>query len=342
MTILVTGSAGHLGEALMRLLREQNQPAIGLDVLDSPFTNVVGSITDAALCQQVVAEHSIQHILHTASLHKPHVATHPRHAFVEVNITGTLNLLEAAVAHQVQSFVFTSTTSTFGEALQPTVPGAPAVWIDETVTPIPKNIYGVTKTAAEDLVWLFSKLHQLPSVVLKVSRFFPEDDDTAAVRAWGPAANTKLLELLVRRADLYDMATAHLLALHKAPQWAQQEGCYFDKFIISGSNPFVRADCASLAMHAPAVVHRYFPQAAAVLEQRGWKVLDTFDRVYCSAKAQQRLGWTPVYTFQRALEQLQENNESNGDNEDERTPFGSELARLVGKKMYHRQPQQSR
>jgi nucleoside-diphosphate-sugar epimerase len=92
-------------------------------------------------------------VLHTATLHKPHVATHSRQDFVDTNITGTLNLLEAAVANHVRSFVFTSTTSTFGDALTPP-PGAPAVWITEDVVPIPKNIYGTTKVAAEDLFHL--------------------------------------------------------------------------------------------------------------------------------------------------------------------------------------------
>ena len=53
-------------------------------------------------------------VVHTATLHKPHVATHTRQDFVDTNITGTLNLLEEAVAAGVSSFVFTSTTSAFG------------------------------------------------------------------------------------------------------------------------------------------------------------------------------------------------------------------------------------
>ncbi len=55
----------------------------------------------------------VTHVLHAATLHKPHVATHSRQEFVDTNVTGTLNLLEAAVANEVRSFVFTSTTSTF-------------------------------------------------------------------------------------------------------------------------------------------------------------------------------------------------------------------------------------
>lgn len=78
----------------------------------------------------------------------------------------------------MQSFVFTSTTSSFGDTLTPAA-GAPAAWITEDVAPSPKNIYGATKTAAEDLCQLFHRNHGLPCIVLRTSRFFPEEDDNA-------------------------------------------------------------------------------------------------------------------------------------------------------------------
>src|SRR6185369_1924514 len=120
-------------------------------------------------------------VLHAATLHKPHVATHTRQAFVDTNITGTLNLLEESVAAGVQAFVFTSTTSAFGRALVPP-PGEPAAWITEDVVPVPKNIYGATKVAAEDLCELVHRDHGLPGVILRTSRFFPEEDDDKRAR----------------------------------------------------------------------------------------------------------------------------------------------------------------
>jgi UDP-glucose 4-epimerase len=123
----------------------------------------------------------VEVVLHAATLHKPHVGTHSRQEFVDTNVTGTLNLLEAAVSEGVKSFVYTSTTSVFGDALVPGA-GAPAAWITEEVTPVPKNIYGVTKTAAEDLCQLFHRNQRLPCIVLRTSRFFPEEDDNEEVR----------------------------------------------------------------------------------------------------------------------------------------------------------------
>jgi len=114
MRVLITGSSGHLGEALVRSLRAEGNDVVGLDTLPSPHTDVVGSISDVELLRGRIAE--VDAVLHTATLHKPHVATHSRQAFVDVNITGTLTLLEHALAVAARCFVFTSTTSAFGRA----------------------------------------------------------------------------------------------------------------------------------------------------------------------------------------------------------------------------------
>jgi len=136
MTILVTGSAGHLGEALMRSLQAAGRAAIGVDVLRSPFTDRVGSICDRDFIKRRMRD--VRAIVHTATLHKPHIATHSNRNFVETNVTGTLTLLEEAVASGVQTFVFTSTTSAFGSALTPE-PGETAASVTEDVVPIPQE-----------------------------------------------------------------------------------------------------------------------------------------------------------------------------------------------------------
>src|ERR1700676_1594892 len=117
MTILVTGSAGHLGEALMRTLLERGYKSVGVDIKKSPSPNEVGSITDRTFVRR--CRQGVDAVLHTATLHKPHVATPPRQDFVDTNITGTLNLLEEGSAAGIGAFVFTSTTSVFGRTLTP-------------------------------------------------------------------------------------------------------------------------------------------------------------------------------------------------------------------------------
>ena len=118
MSILVTGSAGHLGEALVRSLRAEGRSAIGVDLKPSPFTDRVGSICDRPFIEGCMKRASA--VIHAATLHKPHVATHSWQQFIDTNVTGTLVLLEAAISSGVQSFVYVSTTSAFGSSLSRT------------------------------------------------------------------------------------------------------------------------------------------------------------------------------------------------------------------------------
>ncbi|MBL8298740.1 MAG: NAD(P)-dependent oxidoreductase [Rhodanobacteraceae bacterium] len=315
MRIVVSGSSGHLGEALMRTLREQGHTAVGVDLKPSAWTDQVGTLTDAGFVHQCIA--GADAVLHTATLHKPHIATHSCQEFVATNVTGTLNVLEACVAHGVKTLVFTSTTSTFGAALTPP-PGAPAAWIDETVRPLPKNIYGVTKVAAEDLCELFHRLHGLPCLILRTSRFFPEADDNPDVRAQFTNSNTQINELLYRRVDIADVVSAHLCALEKA------EAIGFARYIISAATPFAATDTAALRQDAPRVVAGYFPGYAAEYAHRGWRMFAEIDRVYSSAKAIAELGWQPAYSFATALASLQQQRD-----------YRSELSRKIGAKGYH-------
>ena len=315
MKILVTGSAGHLGEGLMRTLAHSEHEALGLDIKPSHFTHRVGSIADRAFVERCVR--GADAILHTATLHKPHVETHSRQDFVDTNITGTLNLLEAAVAEGVKVFVFTSTTSTFGRALTPAA-GEPASWITEEVVPIPKNIYGITKLAAENLCELIHRQYAMPCVVLRTARFFPEDDDNRSLRQSFDNDNLKVNEILYRRADLEDVVTAHLQALAKASALG------FDRFIISATSPFTREDLAELHTHPERVVQRVCPELEAEYRKRGWSLPRTIDRVYVNERARIRLGWQPRYDFNSVIQRLRAN-------EDYRSP----LAIAVGAKGYH-------
>jgi UDP-glucose 4-epimerase len=315
MTILVTGSAGHLGEAVMRTLRARNIPARGIDLKPSAFTDMLGSITDRAFVRQAVA--GARAIIHAATLHKPHVVTNNNRDFLDVNVSGTLNLLEEAVAADVECFVFTSTTSAFGAALTPGV-GEPAAWITEDIAPVAKNIYGVTKTAAEGLCELFARKSGLPVIVLRTSRFFPEDDDDPAVRSRYSLRNAQANEMLYRRVDLADAVEAHLLAIDKAPD------IRFGRYIISASTPFTKADLATLRSDAAAVVHRLFPESPELFQKLGWTIFPQIDRVYVNALARRELEWRPTYDFQYVLECLKVG-----------TDWRSPLAIAVGTKGYH-------
>lgn len=314
MKILVTGSSGHLGEALMRSLHDSAHDAVGADLRPSPFTHRVGSISDRAFVARCME--GIDAVIHSATLHKPHVATHGRQAFVDTNITGTLNLLEEAADQGAKAFVFTSTTSTYGAALTPP-PHAPAAWITEDVPPVPKNIYGVTKCAAEDLCQLFWRLRGLPTLVLRTSRFFPEGDDDEAQASGYADANLKVNELLHRRVDVQDAVDAHMLAVEQAARIGHA------RYVISATAPFGPQDAVELRQDLAAVVRRHVPAFEAEYQRRGWRLFPGIDRVYVNDKARRELGWSPRHDFASAIARLQAG-------EDYRSP----LARAIGSKGY--------
>ncbi len=317
MKILLTGSSGHLGEAIARTLQKEGQDYLGVDINPSAFTTHRGSITDREFIGRMVQK--VDYIIHTATLHKPHVVTHIHQDFVDTNITGTLNLLEEARLHGIKGFIYTSTTSTFGDALTPK-PSEPAAWITESTPSIPKNIYGVTNNAAEDLCRLFYRNHKLPAIILKTSRFFPEEDDKKQIRDDFESLNIKAIEYLYRRVDLEDAVSAHLLALE------QVERIGFGKFIISATSPFRQADLIWLHADAGSAVRNLYPDFEPLFQERGWKMISQIDRVYVNDKARNELGWQPKYDFRYILDRLKAHRD-----------FRSKLSLEVGKKPYHRE-----
>ena len=296
MRILLTGSSGWLGRFLAPRLREEGHHVTGLDVAPGAETDVLGSVADRALVDRVFAERGIEAVVHSGALHKPDIARYPRQAFVDVNVTGTLNLLEAAAAAGNGRFVFTSTTSLMvSEALHAGKLDR-AEWMTEEYGPLePRTIYGITKLAAERLCRLAHREHGLAVAILRTSRFFPEEDDTHRGLS-GP--NIKANEFLNRRLTVEDAAEAHLAALDKTP------GIGFGTFIVSAPPPFAKEDAEALAREAPALVARYFPEAPELYARAGWTLPARIDRVYVPAAMEAKLGFRCRTDFGSVLEAL--------------------------------------
>lgn len=296
MRVLLTGSSGWLGRFLAPSLQAVGHEVIGIDVAPGKHTQIVSSVADLKVVRQTFSDFGIEAVIHAGALHKPDIVRQTTQSFIDVNLTGTLNLLTSAISHGVSSFVFTSTTSLMISQAIRTEKSMAAVWLDEQSGPLePRNIYGVTKLAAEGLCRDAFLNHGLPCVVLRTSRFFPEDDDTHSMPT---GENLKANELLYRRATVEDMARAHVLALEKAPQIG------FDILIISAPTPFAREDVTDLKRDAASVVEKYFPDAAALYALRGWTLPGTIGRVYDPARAEQVLGFRAETDFAALLEAL--------------------------------------
>jgi len=316
MKVLITGSSGHLGEALCVTFAERNIKYASVDINEGEYTTDIGSIADDSTVDKLME--GVDYVFHSATLHKPHVVSHSKQAFIDTNITGTLNLLNAAVREGVNGFIFSSTTSTFGDSLKPKI-GEPAVWVTEQTPVIPKNIYGATKTAAEDLCQLFQRNHGLPVIILRTSRFFLEIDDNKLIRDDYKDLNIKANEFTHRRVDIQDVVDAHLLAMQKV------EELKFQKYIISASSAFSTNHLDELNKNAENIVKQLYPHFHDIYQQKGWKMFPAIGRVYVNQKARRELGWSPSYDFAHVLNCI-----SKGED------FFSPLARKIGIKYYHK------
>lgn len=298
MRVLLTGSSGWLGRFLSPMLRQAGHEPIGLDVAPGTHTDVIGSVADRALIDRLFDERGVEAVIHSGALHKPDIVRYPTQAFIDVNVTGTLNLLEAAVAHKARGMVFTSTTSLMISTAIREGAGDAAVWIDEAMTPLePRNIYGVTKLSAEHLCRLFHAEHGLPVLTLRTARFFPEDDDTHRTLS---GENMKANEFLHRRLTVEDAAAAHIVALDRMAQIGH------GTFILSAPTPFARDETVELKRDAAAVIARHFPDAAELYARHGWTLPRTIDRVYDAALSEQVLGFRCQTDFAAVLAALRD------------------------------------
>lgn len=159
---------------------------------------------------------------------------------------------------------------------------AKAVWVDETLTERPRDIYDITKQAAEQLCHDFFYNEGLQTSVHRVARFLPEDD------------NLKLNHRLYRGLDERDGAEALRLALGVTFK-------DFEVFNISGGSPFNKDDLYDIKRDPASTILTYYPEAADVYKANGWIFPDSIDRVYDSSKAQHYFNYRPVYTFERLL-----------------------------------------
>jgi UDP-glucose 4-epimerase len=279
--VLVTGSSGQLGAVISSMLSKKHS-IIGIDSLSGKYTSHLGDITDYDFVLSITK--NVEIIIHTCSLHAPHLKTHSSEEFINTNVKGTLNLLKSAIQNRIRRLVYTSTTSLYGHAM---VSRNQAVWVTEDLMPRPRDIYDATKIAAEGLCEIFANNYDLTCVSLRVSRYFPESDYLTTVYR------------LYRGVDVRDAATAHILAMT-----AENKG--YEVLNISALPPFSRNDTYDLLHDAPNVLLRHFPDIDKLFAKKGWKLPKRIDRVYSIDKAKKIINYSPSFNFNTLIEMLKD------------------------------------
>jgi UDP-glucose 4-epimerase len=270
--VLVTGTSGGLGGEVAGALARAGIEVLGVDARPGPRTTVVADVRDARAMHRAIERSDA--LIHTVSLHAPDLKRSSVQDFISTNVVALRNALHAAAAARLSRVVFTSTTSVYGHALDPR---DEAVWVDESLVPQPRDIYDVTKLAAERLCARFNRSTDVPTVSLRISRFsFSSDPGLAAAYC------------LHRAVDVRDAALAHLLALVRP-----LDG--YHTFNVSGASPFKREDVAQLLRNAASVLERRAPEIVAAFRRAGRPLPHRIDRVYAIDQARRGLAYEPRY-----------------------------------------------
>jgi len=139
---LVTGASGFLGKAVMKLLAEQKQRAIGLDPCASATTQVVDDLSDRSKLVKLLASEKFTHVIHAGGVSGPMVLADDPGRVISINVLGSLNLLYAAMDAGVRTFIYCSSAAALGSFHE----NEP---VDESYPLRPNNTYSASKAAME-------------------------------------------------------------------------------------------------------------------------------------------------------------------------------------------------
>jgi UDP-glucuronate 4-epimerase len=180
MKILVTGAAGFIGYHVCQALLKRGDIVVGLDNLNAyydvglkrarlaqlepqaRFRFVLLDLTERAALSQLFATEHFTHVVHLAAQAGVRYSLENPHAYLDSNVTGTLNILENCRHYPVQHLVYASSSSVYGLNAK-----APFSVTDSTDQPV--SLYAATKKATELMAHTYSHLYAIPTTGL---RFF--------------------------------------------------------------------------------------------------------------------------------------------------------------------------
>jgi UDP-arabinose 4-epimerase len=304
--VLVTGAAGYIGSVTSKLLARRGYLPVGFDNLSRGHREAVrwgplevGDLRDRARVAEVLATHKPRAIVHFAALAFVEESVREPALYYDNNVTGSMNLVEAARAHAAPPIVFSSTCAVYGHPEK-----SP---IEESQRLDPINPYGATKLAVERILDAYERAYGLRSVRLRYfnaagadpeletgehhepeTHLIPRILDVAAGRAphlevYGTDHDTPDGTCVRDYIHVWDLADAHVRALeHLLGGGAGTSvnlgtGRGFSVLEVSKAAEAVTG-------RRVAVVHR--PRRAG----------DPPALVADARRAHQMLGWTPRYT----------------------------------------------
>lgn len=296
MRVLVTGGRGTLGKGLVPLLVSAGHDPVVFDVeppapdesatTSGSVEGITGDIRNGDDVRRAVE--GIDVVVHAAAIHGIHLATHSPLEFHDLNVTGTFNVWQAALAARVKGVVFSSTMGVYGESRRPASEDE-IVAVHEDLPLLPGDVYGYSKVAGEEMCRLYWRADRVPSVALRFGMFVPDPFFRYGVR------------LLYGGVDERDAAGSVMAAIDALVAGRIEH----EAFNVESVVPFASADGKDLRRDPLAVLERHFPGSSELLRARGVRTLKPITERFAMERIEQRLGFRPRHNFADWLAELQ-------------------------------------
>jgi UDP-glucose 4-epimerase len=196
--VLVTGGAGYIGSHACKALARAGFVPVCFDNLSTGHAAAVqfgpleqGDLMDRARLDQVFAAHAPVAVMHFAALSQVGESMKEPGRYWRENVTGALNLVEAALAAGCARIVFSSTCATYGDQ--------DGVVLDEGTAQWPINAYGGSKLAIEQILRDFGATHGLEHVIFRYFNVAGADPEAEVGEAHDP--ETHLIPLILQAID---------------------------------------------------------------------------------------------------------------------------------------------